>query len=178
MALSPNSVFKLSGTGILDLSSFPRQIGDGNSAYSASLKRLEITDNARLTVSSLAPVMIRERLDFDQGEIAAFLDSGVNSRAPIQINDGGTFVYGKNNKLGPANLYMVISDEDARQQQGSWNVIDGEVENADELARNTYLLIPALENELSSNDAIDFVEVNGVVSVSYTHLTLPTTPYV
>ena len=56
---------------------------------------------------------------------------------------------------------MVISDEDARKQQGTWNVIDGEVDNADILAKHTYLLIPALQSE--QNNADDLVEINGVV---------------
>ena len=114
-------------------------------------------------MSSIAPLRIKGQLEFNR-EIAAFLDSGVNSKAPIQIDENGKFVYGNTTNFDSANLYMVISDEDARKQQGTWNVIDGEVDNADILAKHTYLLIPALQSE--QNDADDLVEINGSSIVS------------
>jgi outer membrane autotransporter protein len=114
-------------------------------------------------VSSLAPLRVKELFTFDNGEIATFLDSGVESTAPIQIDKAGKFVFRKESrKPGPASLYMVVSNEEARQQEGTWNVIDGVVENADELAKNTYLLVPALPGEKKRENTADFVEINGV----------------
>ncbi|WP_156771057.1 autotransporter outer membrane beta-barrel domain-containing protein [Synechococcus sp. CC9902] len=170
-ALSPESDFTLSNNGVLDLSTYPRQArfkaDDKN--YSAYLKSLTIGDQSsnqfkpRLTVSSLAPLRVKEQLAFDQGEIATFLDSGVESTAPIQIDQAGKFVFREESRnLGPASLYMVVSNEEARQQEGTWNVIDGVVENADELAKNTYLLVPALPGEKKRENKADFVEINGV----------------
>ena len=164
-ALSPNSDFVLSNNGVLDLSIYPRQArfkAEDDNGYSAYLKSLTVNDESQLRVSSLAPLRVKEKLEFDQGEIAAFLDSGANSTAPIQIDEAGKFVFRKGRKLGPASLYMVVSNEEARQQEGTWNVIDGEVENADELAKNTYLLIPALPSEKNRENQADFVEIDGV----------------
>ena len=64
--------------------------------------------------------------------------------------------------LGSASLYMVVSNKEARQQEGTWNVIDGEVQNADELAKNTYLLVPALPGEKDGRNQGNFVDINGV----------------
>nr|WP_255613571.1 autotransporter domain-containing protein [Synechococcus sp. MU1617] len=154
LALSPYSDFTLSGNGILDLSTFPRQSSGGNSVYSAYLKSLKIAGDpqAMLTVSSLAPVKIKERLEFDQGRIAAFLDSGTDATAPIQMDKAASFVFAESNDSGDAKLYMVMADDASRQQEGTWNVIDGEVENADQLAKNTYLLVPALADEIAEGD--------------------------
>ncbi len=162
-ALSPNSAFTLSNAAVLDLSTYPRQAEfrfDENDGYGAYLKSLKISDQSRLTVSSLAPLRVKEQLEFDQGEIAAFLDSGPDSTAPIQMDENGQFVFAKSRKLGPASLYMVVTNENARQEVGVWNVIDGEVENADELAKNTYLLVPALPGEKKGDDD-NFVTING-----------------
>jgi autotransporter-associated beta strand protein len=85
-ALSPNSDFVLSNNGVLDLSTYPRQArfrAEDDNGYSAYLKSLTVNDESQLRVSSLAPLRVKEKLEFDQGEIAAFLDSGANSTAPI-----------------------------------------------------------------------------------------------
>jgi len=161
-ALSSDSDFTLSNNGVLDLSTYPRQArfrADDNNDYSAYLKSLTVNDESQLRVSSLAPLRVKEKLEFDQGEIAAFLDSGVNSTAPIQIDEAGKFVFRKESRK---RLYMVVSNEEARQQEGTWNVIDGEVENADELAKNTYLIVPALPGEKNDRNQADFVEIDGV----------------
>ena len=87
-ALSPNSAFALSDSGTLDLVTSLRKGEfrfEGNDSHSAYLERLRIGGQAKLLVSSIAPLRIKGQLEFNQGEIAAFLDSGVNSKAPIQM---------------------------------------------------------------------------------------------
>ena len=118
--------------------------------------------DATSTVSSLAPVRIQELLELDQGRIAAFLDSGTNATAPIQMDQAASFVFANREVPGGASLYMVVADEASRQQEGAWNVIDGEVEDADQLAKNTYLLVPASAEEISEGND-DLVTISGRV---------------
>ena len=148
-SLSSNSPITITG-GQLDTSSIVRsglipitQL----SGYGYVVDSVTIRDQGSLYVSSLAPLNVQGDFKFESGTIAAFLDSGSDSRAPIQMSDQSAFVYGTSGSAPtrdmPANLFMVLNGDQALEGESNWNVIDGEVENSEQLAENTFLLVPA-----------------------------------
>ena len=85
-SLSPNSTFTILGQGRLDLSSFARAGLSSVSPLSGqgyTLSSLRIQDQGSLSVSSLAPLTVQGDFAFESGTIAAFLDTGADSQAPI-----------------------------------------------------------------------------------------------
>ena len=163
-SLSPNSTFTILGQGRLDLSSFARAGLSSVSPLSGqgyTFSSLRIQDQGSLSVSSLAPLMVQGDFAFESGTIAAFLDTGADSQAPIQMGGQGSFIYG-NDTSGDAdldaNLYMVVENSDNFFGDSTWNVIAGNVENTERLAENTFLLVPAEDVPASS---AQMVEING-----------------
>ena len=148
-ALSSNSPITITG-GQLNLSSVVRSGLIPVTAlpdYGYNAESVTIRDQGSLYVSSLAPLSVEGEFRFESGTIAAFLDTGSDSRAPIQMADESAFVYGNSGSPAtrdlPANLFMVLKGDQALDGDSTWNVIDGEVENSEQLAENTYLLVPA-----------------------------------
>ncbi|MDA7677214.1 autotransporter-associated beta strand repeat-containing protein, partial [bacterium] len=162
-ALSSISPVMITG-GQLDLSSVPRF---GRLPMAASINYgyevidLTLRDQGSFSVSSLAPLTVAGNLNFESGTIAAFLDSGSDSTAPIQMGDQAEFIYGATpaspSSAMNADLFMILQGNQALQGDSTWNVIDGVVTNSDQLAENTFLLVPA---EIAGSGTAPTIEIN------------------
>lgn len=65
------------------------------------------------------------------GDVVAYMSKGKDV-APINVEDSCHYVSG--------NVYVLVSDNDAGDPEGRWQVVSGEVYDADEMANNTTLI--------------------------------------
>ena len=114
-----------------------------------------------LRVESDNPLTVRNEMGFSDGRIVAYLNNGTADDGALAPLDTDRFLYTPGDDKIDANhgIYAVVDPAGASDPDlnGTWKIIDGDVENAQALASKTYLIFPVQpgqEAELDENQII------------------------